>query len=113
MSASSKLTRRPAYNSAQTMASLSLTNILGLVQTNTSFQASELGHHRSALPSFWVPRLDIDEETLATVKVPADGSSHAEILMQCPLGSLCAFLETREWDPEPPLSRGPALLYTL
>lgn len=76
------------------IASLRLTGMLSLVQAKNSFRISELGHHRWALLRLWVSRLHTDKETLLTVKLPADGNSQTEILMQHPPGSVCAFSRT-------------------
>lgn len=99
MSASLKLTGRRACNSVQTIAPLRLTGALSLDQAKSSFRASELGHHRLTLSGLWVPRLHIDE-TLATVKLPVDVSSQAEISGSV-LQALCVLSLETDWDPEP------------
>lgn len=93
MSAPLKLTGRPAYNSVQIIASLRLASTLSIVQANCLPAPLNLVTTDQHCPAFGC---------LATVKLPADGSSHAETFMQCPPGPLCASPDTREWDLVPP-----------
>lgn len=113
MSAPLKLTGRPAYNSVQIIASLRLASTLSIVQANCLPAPLNLVTADQHCPVFGCSREHTDEETLATVKLPADGSSHAETFMQCPPGPLCTSPDTREWDLDPPLSSRPMLLYIL